>query len=103
MAINNSPVINDDSTDYPEESFENKEEELNDYLDKLEKETSVDDPEYPEYVNEKPSEVVSPQVDPELPGNILFSFVLGGTNMVGKWEPFFTCLKNSRKNNVKVA
>ena len=30
-------------------------------------------------------------------------FALGGTNMVGKWEPLLTCLKNSSKNNVKVA
>jgi hypothetical protein len=30
-------------------------------------------------------------------------FTLGGTNMVGKWEPLFTCLKNSSNNNVKVA
>ena len=28
---------------------------------------------------------------------------LGGTNRVGKWEPLFTCLKNSSKNNVMVA
>ena len=28
---------------------------------------------------------------------------LGGTNMVGKWEPLFTCSKNCSKNNVKVA
>ena len=28
---------------------------------------------------------------------------VGGTNIVGKWEPLFTYLKNSSRNNVKVA
>ena len=28
---------------------------------------------------------------------------LGGRNMVGKWEPLLTCLKNSSKNKVKVS
>ena len=74
MAINNSPVINDDLTDYPEESVENKEEEINDYLDELEKELLRNDSEV-DYLIEKPSEEISPKVDPELPGNILFSFV----------------------------
>ena len=42
MAINNSPVINDDSTE-EEESVEKKEGEIDDYLDELEKETSRND------------------------------------------------------------
>ena len=78
MAINDSPVINDDSTDYPEESVENKEDEIDDYLDYLEKaakETSEISDGEDDYENEKPSEQISPKVDPELTGNILFSFV----------------------------
>ena len=79
MAINDSPVINDDSTDYPEESVENKEDEIDDYLDYLEKaakETSEISDGEDDYENEKPSEEISPIVDLDLPqGNILFSFV----------------------------
>ena len=72
MAINNSPVSNDDSTE-EEEPVENKEGEIDDYLDELEKETSRnDDGEIDDYLggNEKPSEEVSPNVDPELSGKV---------------------------------
>ena len=76
LAIKNSPVINDDSTK-EEVSVEDKEGEINDYLDELEKEqekqASKNDPNF-DYPNEEPSEEITPQVDPELPGNILFSF-----------------------------
>jgi hypothetical protein len=70
LAINNAPVINDDSTDYPEESVEKKESQINDYLDELEKEqekqASKNDPNF-DYPNEEPSEEITPEVDPELP------------------------------------
>ena len=72
MAINNSPVSNDDSTE-EEESVENKEGEIDDYLDELEKETSRNDEgKIDDYLdeNEKPSEEVSPNVDPELSGKV---------------------------------
>ena len=75
MVIKNSPVINDDVKDYPEESVKNKEREIEDYLYELEKETdSFSEPE-PYYEDEKPYEEITPKVDPELPGNISFSFV----------------------------
>ena len=59
-------------------SVEDKEGEINDYLDELEKEqekqASENDPNF-DYPDENPSEEISPkEVDPELPGNILFSF-----------------------------
>ena len=68
MVINNSPVSNDDSTE-EEESVENKEGEIDNYLDELEKETSRnDDGEIDDYLdeNEKPSE----EIDPELSGKV---------------------------------
>ena len=71
MVIKNSPVIDDDSTDYPEESVENKEREVDDYVYELEKE--IKEKENFDYPNEEPSEEF--KVDPELPGNISFSFV----------------------------
>ena len=73
MAINNSPVSNDESTEEEEESVKNKEGEIDDYLDELEKETSRDDEgKIDDYLdeNEKPSEEVSPNVDPELSGKV---------------------------------
>ena len=74
MVIKNSPVIDDDSTDYPEESVENKEREVDDYVYELEKEIKEkEEKENFDYPNEEPSEEF--KVDPELPGNISFSFV----------------------------
>ena len=74
MAIKKSPVIDDDSTDYPEESVENKEREVDDYVYELEKEIKEkEEKENFDYPNEEPSEEF--KVDPELPGNISFSFV----------------------------
>ena len=72
-------MINDEVKDYPEESVENKERQIDDYLDELEKnikekETWGNDPGF-DYPNEKPSEEITPTVDPELPGNISFNFV----------------------------
>ena len=69
MAINNSPVITDDITDYPEESVENEEDEIDDYLDQLERETWGNDSEF-DSENEKSSGEITPKVDLEVPGNI---------------------------------
>jgi hypothetical protein len=69
LAIKNSPVISDDVKDYPEESVENKEREIDDYVIELEKEIKEkeekEEKENFDYPNEEPSEEF--KVDPELP------------------------------------
>ena len=74
MAINKSPVINDDLTDYPEKPVEKTDAEINDYIDQLIEEISGANSEF-HSDNENPSEEITHKVDPELPGNISFSFV----------------------------
>ena len=62
--------------DYPEKPVEKfSKAEINDYIDELVREISEFSDDIIDYENEKPSEEISPKADPELAGNISFSFV----------------------------